>query len=83
MQRFDWGQAISTQPEASQLHWVAFFGDVDHQVERVGMGARVTVTYLLRRDAEFEPSPTIADEDLARKVKKLDRGFRAAKRGSS
>ncbi len=24
-----------------------------------------TVTYLLRRDAEFEPSPAIADEDLA------------------
>ena len=65
VQRFDWGQAIATQPEANQLHWVAFFGDVDHQVERVGVGARVTVTYLLRRDAEFEPSPTIADEDLA------------------
>lgn len=65
VQRFDWGQAIATQPEANQLHWGAFFGDVDHQVERVGVGARVTVTYLLRRAAEFEPSPAIADEDLA------------------
>jgi hypothetical protein len=65
VQRFDWGAAIRKQRKANQLHWVAFFGDVDHQIERVGMGARVTVTYLLRRNAKSEPSPTVADEDLA------------------
>jgi len=65
VQRFDWGAAIGKQSEAHQLHWVAFFGDVDHQIERVFTGARVTVTYLLRRDAKIEPSPTVADEDLA------------------
>ena len=64
-QRFDWGAAISKQSEANQLHWVAFFGDVDHQIERVGTGARVTLTYLLRRDAKIEPSRTVTDEELA------------------
>lgn len=65
VQRFDWGAAIGKQREANQLHWVAFFGDVDHQVERVGFGARVTVTYLLRRNAQIEPSRIVADEELA------------------
>jgi hypothetical protein len=65
VQRLDWGPAIGKQPEANQLHWVAFFGDVDHQIDRVFIGARVTVTYLLRRDAKTEPSRTVADEELA------------------
>ena len=64
-QRFDWGEEIGKQQEANQLHWVAFFGDVDHRVERVYGGARVTVTYLLRRDSQSEPSRAVADEDLA------------------
>jgi hypothetical protein len=65
VQRFDWGAAIGKQQEANQLHWVAFFGDVDHQVDRVYVGARVTVTYLLRRNAEIEPSRAVANEELA------------------
>ena len=49
VQKFDWGRAIQAQKKPGQLHWVAFFGDVDHQIERVWSGARVTLTYLLRR----------------------------------
>ena len=65
VQTFDWGAAIGMQREANQLHWVAFFGDVDHQIKRVGGGARVTLTYLLRRNATIEPSPTVVDQELA------------------
>jgi hypothetical protein len=39
---------------------------VDHQIKRVGMGARVTLTYLLRRNSKIEPSPTVVDEEPAR-----------------
>jgi hypothetical protein len=65
VQRFDWGTAIGKQSEAHQLHWAAFFGDVDHQIESVIVGARATITYLLRRDAKIESSPPVADDDLA------------------
>ncbi len=65
VKRLDWGPIIGKQQDANQLHWVAFFGDVDHQIERVFMGARVTITYLLRRDAKIAPSRTVADEELA------------------
>ena len=49
VRRYDWGSAIEKQETPNQLHWAAFFGDVDHQIERIGSGARVTLTYLLRR----------------------------------
>src|SRR6185369_12400461 len=39
-----------------------------HQVERIWFGARVTLTYLLRRGAGDEPSRAIAAEDLAPRV---------------
>jgi hypothetical protein len=48
-QTYDWGQAIREQAEPARIHWAAFFGDVDHQIERVWGGLRVTLTYLLRR----------------------------------
>lgn len=48
-QTYNWGDAISKQAEPTRLHWAAFFGDVDHQIERVWGGLRVTLTYLLRR----------------------------------
>jgi hypothetical protein len=48
-QTYDWGDAISEQAEPTRIHWAAFFGDVDHQIERVWNGMRVTLTYLLRR----------------------------------
>jgi hypothetical protein len=68
VQKFDWGNAIQGQKKPNQLHWVAFFGDVDHQIERVWFGARVTLTYLLRRGAEGALSRDAADEDVAPRV---------------
>lgn len=47
-QLYEWGRAIKEQVEPTRLHWAAFFGDVDHQIERVWTGLRVTLTYLLR-----------------------------------
>jgi hypothetical protein len=68
VQKFDWGHAIQAQKKPNQLHWVAFFGDVDHQIESVWSGARVTLTYLLRRGAGGAPSREAAAEDLAPRV---------------
>jgi hypothetical protein len=48
-QTYDWGEAIREQREPTRIHWAAFFGDVDHQIERVWGGLRVTLTYLIRR----------------------------------
>src|SRR5713101_7147857 len=48
-QTYDWGHAIREQVELTRIHWAAFFGDVDHQIERVWGGLRVTLTYLIRR----------------------------------
>ena len=47
-QTYEWGRAIREQAESMRIHWAAFFGDVDHQIERVWGGLRVTLTYLLR-----------------------------------
>ena len=52
VQKYDWGAAIATQPAPNQLHWVAFFADVDHEIERIWGGARITLTYLLRRGTD-------------------------------
>jgi hypothetical protein len=49
-QTYDWGHAIREQAEPTRIHWAAFFGDVDHQIEQVWGGLRVTLTYLIRRD---------------------------------
>jgi hypothetical protein len=48
-QTYDWGEAIREQDEPTRIHWAAFFGDVDHQIERVWGGLRLTLTYLIRR----------------------------------
>ena len=68
VQKFDWGRAIGAQKKPNQLHWVAFFGDVDHQIERIWSGARVTLTYLLRRGSGGAPPHEPAGEDLAPRV---------------
>jgi hypothetical protein len=68
VQKFDWGRAIEAQKDPNQLHWVAFFSDVDHQIERIWSGARVTLTYLLRRGAGGPLSRDVADTDLAPRV---------------
>jgi hypothetical protein len=68
VQKFDWGRAIQAQKKPNQLHWIAFFGDVDHQIERIWFGARVTLTYLLHRGAGGALSRDTAREDLAPRV---------------
>lgn len=74
VQKYDWGEAIRAQKESNQLHWAAFFGDVDHQIERIWSGARVTLTYLLRRGAGEAPPLETACEDLSPRVQE---GWRA------
>jgi hypothetical protein len=44
-QRFDW----SGRPAADTLPWIALFSDVDHEIEPVTSGARVTLVYALHR----------------------------------
>ena len=83
VQKFDWGQAISVQKKSNQVHWAAFFGDVDHQIERIRSGARVTLTYLLRRDPgdsgdSGDPSSRdTACEDLAPRIQEAWRALLA------
>jgi len=79
VQKFDWGEAIREQKKPNQLHWAAFFGDVDHQIERIWSGARVTLTYLLRRGAGGAPPLEIAGEDLAPRVQEAWRALLAEK----
>src|SRR5437870_3214789 len=63
-QTFNWGEAIRQQAEPTRLHWAAFFGDVEHQIEQVWGGLRVTVTYLLRSGTASAPLPVVAPEAL-------------------
>ena len=66
---FDWGSEIDAQPESNRVRWVAFFGDVDHAVERLSFGNRITLTYLLRRGSGAviaDPKrPLVAASDAA------------------
>src|SRR5262249_1628565 len=68
VQKYDWGSAIERQKTLNQLHWAAFFGDVDHQIERIWRGARVALTYLLRRGKGSAPTRDVAGEDLAPRI---------------
>jgi hypothetical protein len=63
----NWGQALSRGswcpttmrsvpiPDAA-LHWVAFFGDVMHAVDKVHSGMRLTLTYVLHRQPPADPT---------------------------
>ncbi len=79
-QTFDWSAAIQQQAEPTRLHWAAFFGDVDHQIERVWSGLRVTVTYLLRRGTGSAPLPVVAPEALPTLVQDKLRALLAERR---
>jgi len=61
-QTYDWGEAIREQAEPARIHWAAFFGDVDHQIERVWSGLRVTLTYLIRYGANAAPGGAPEDK---------------------
>lgn len=77
VQKFDWGRAIQALKKPNQLQWVAFFGDVNHQIERIWFGARVTLTYLLRRGADGAPLQEAARKDLAPRVQEAWRALLA------
>jgi hypothetical protein len=79
VKEFDWGSAIAGQKNPHQLHWAAFFGDVDHRIEKIWSGARVALTYLLRRGASGAPSRDVAGEDLAPRVLEAWRALLADK----
>jgi hypothetical protein len=68
VQKVDWGRAIEAQKKPNQIHWAAFFGDVDHQIERVWNGARVTLTYLLRHAESGAPTRAVTGADLSPRV---------------
>jgi hypothetical protein len=51
---FDW----SGKPDAKKLPWVALFSDVDHEVEMVTKGDRVTLVYSLSLTSRERVDPT-------------------------
>jgi hypothetical protein len=69
---FDWSEQITTYP--SQLACAAFFGDVDHAVQEVTSGTRLTLSFTLRRapkkrtatTAKQKPAAEIAAMKLAK-----------------
>lgn len=62
IQKHKWSAAIEEQKSPTQLHWTAFFGDVNHQIERIWNGVRVTLTYLLRRGEGSEPMREVSQD---------------------
>jgi hypothetical protein len=72
---FDWGRAISRQ-EPSRIHWAAFFGDVDHSIEEVRWGWRITLTYVLRRGGGASRAPAPRGSIAARFEAALDEAMR-------
>jgi hypothetical protein len=73
---FDWAKQIDAQRAPHRVHWAAFFGDVDHEIERVTYGSRVTLTWALRRGAgaiDRRTQPAVLDED-----DRIDQAFAAA-----
>lgn len=66
---FDWGRVLQERQDSRLLQWAAFFGDVDHAIERVWAGKRITATWLLKPTTnEFDPvlSATKSDVELFR-----------------
>lgn len=62
LSNYSWGAQSQDMPLASQLKWCAFFADVDHEIQTVTGGLRITLAYLLRRRdckpaAECIPQP--------------------------
>lgn len=84
VQCFDWAEAVRKQKEPARIHWAAFFGDVDHRIETVWGGARVTLAYHLRRGvgaaggdepgANLEPRVRLAWRELLDDAAVLPKG---------
>lgn len=71
---FDWGNEINDDPSPEVLRWAAFFGDVDHSVERLWSGSRVTVSYILRRGGGV-PATLVAPSEEELFTKALSRAL--------
>jgi hypothetical protein len=71
IRRFEWETADSfgfgRRDDTYPLQWAAFYSDVDHEIEPVTDGTRVTLTWLLRRAAAGAPisrQPAASEVDL-------------------
>jgi hypothetical protein len=71
IRRFEWETADSfgfgQRDETYPVQWAAFYSDVDHEIEPVSDGTRVTLTWVLRRAAAsaFIPrQPAASEVDL-------------------
>lgn len=60
VQQVDWASDIEADPSPLVLRWAAFFSDVDHRVEWIRAGSRVTVTYRLTRPTGASPAKLLA-----------------------
>jgi hypothetical protein len=72
IRRFEWETAdafgFSRRDEACSVQWAAFYCDVNHKVESVTEGTRVTLTWLLGRaggSAPIRRRPAASEVDLA------------------
>lgn len=78
---FDWANERDKPLDPDQIRWAAFFGDVDHAVERLWSGNRITLTYLLRRGSGAvleEPTRASGAEPEPAESERLTRLLRAA-----
>lgn len=61
IRRFEWETADSfgfgQRDDSYPVQWAAFYNDVDHEVEPVTDGTRVTLTWLLRAPRPMHPFP--------------------------
>lgn len=66
---FDWAwrSYVHDAADDNRIRWAAFFGDVDHRIEPVTSGCRVTLTYELRRApaSKTKAANPPAEADLA------------------
>ena len=67
------GQALLQEAPPASIAWVAFFGDVEHEVALVTSGHRITITFNLYFDSNFGgPVPQATSEHLFKSaLKKL------------
>ncbi|MBL8682180.1 MAG: 2OG-Fe(II) oxygenase [Myxococcales bacterium] len=56
----DWASEIEASSSPLILRWAAFFSDVDHRVEPVYAGSRVTMTYRLSRPTSASPAKLLS-----------------------
>jgi hypothetical protein len=60
---FNWESDAAREADPRTLTWAAFFGDVDHSIEYVHLGARVTLAYILRRgQGAVPPAPPVGSQ---------------------